>query len=437
MRSSPETVAAPAAVEPARPGGVAWLDVVFLLLCFAPYACVPLGQSTNVPLTGLLWPLWVPRLLRYRTIAATSAGLAFAPFVTAYLGLLVGRSVENPVALLTWVAYLAPLAVGAVVVRERPRAAAGALGAGLAVSAVLALVQHQLILRGTLPFAQMYDVPGYATVDPDVVLTYVRRPFGQFPEPSFMAGSLALATASYLLVRRICTARLALVDHLLTGLVLLVLVVSRSGSAVVAGLAVLGVLLVPAARGLRRPAVLLAVAAGGAYVAASVVSRRSSSTDFSWGDRTVSIVAAGRYLLSDPVAFVVGVGRGRGAYLFATGEISTTGYQVGGAIYDVYSVLGRAALESGVVLGVVLVLVGVGVHVRAHRRTGVTAAIVVGALAAGLWVVVAGFTISYDSAAMVWLSVGVALGVVARPAGDAPGDLVGTAAATPTVRGDA
>ena len=86
-----------------------------------------------------------------------------------------------------------------------------------------------------------------------------------YEDPAALGAFFHQVAASYLLVRRICTARLALVDHLLTGLVLLVLVVSRSGSAVVAGLAVLGVLLVPAARGLRRPAVLLAVAAGGAY----------------------------------------------------------------------------------------------------------------------------------------------------------------------------
>ncbi|KSW28897.1 hypothetical protein [Cellulomonas sp. B6] len=423
MRSSPDLVAVPRAAGTGGPVATAWLDVAFVILCFAPYACLPLGESTNIPVTGLLWPLWLPRILRHRAVVVTSGVLAFAPTVTAFLGLLAGRPVDNPVALLTWVLYLAPVPVLAVVVLERPRLAARALGTGVAVSAVLALVQHQLILRGVLPFAELYDVPGYATVNPDTVLMYVKRPFGQFPEPSFMAGSLALASAAYLLVRRTWTARLGLLDHALVGLVLVVLVVSRSGSTVVAGLAVLGMLLVPAARGLRRPVVVMAVALGGAYVAASVVSQRSASTDFSWGDRAVSIVAAGRYLLTDPVALVVGIGRGRAAHLFSTGAISTSGYEAGGAIYDVYSVLGRAALESGVVFGLVLLVVGAGLHVQAHRRTGVTHATAVGILAALLWVVVAGFTISYDSAALIWSSVGVALGVVVRPR--TPGSDVG------------
>jgi len=387
------------------------VDFLYVVASFLPYLALPLGASTNIPLTSLLAPLWLPRALRYPRLLAVVGLLAFAPLVTGYFGMLVGRPVSNPFALVTWAAYVLPVAVIAVLVIESSEQVVRAIAFGAGASALFVLFQQWAIARGTVPFLAYYDMPGYAAIRPDLVVNYIRRPFGLFPEPSFMAGTLALATTAMVLLLRASSRRLAPVHYAVVALVLTALVVSRSGSAVVAGLVLLGVVLAPHARGLRWPLVFGAVGTGGAFVAAQILERRSSAVDFSWSDRSASIVAAFAHTAEDPVTALLGVGRGHAAHLFSTGEISLSSFEVVGAVQDIYSVLGRVAVEAGFVCGVVLIVSGYAAHRGAHAASAERNGRLVGLLAGVLWVVVAGLTISYDSAAWIWLSLGIALGV--------------------------
>ena len=400
----------PLSSRPFRAG--TWLVV---LLTFVPYVGFPLGNNTNVPLSSIVSCLFLLGALRTPTVARTAWFLILGPIVLTAVGHLIGLSnLVNVNALIVWPLYVMPFAAFGVIASTNPRQLLNPLRVSIAASILLAVIQKFFFLdRGVVPLLGYYSLPGYASVqnNAEIIATYIRRPFGAFPEPSFMAGTIALALMALFFLLRADEIKPRLSDYFLLLIGAGLIVLSASGS----GIFTVGLMLITgywgafkgAARLVAVPVILIA----GFFAASNVLSSRLTDINGSWIDRFSSIVASLRYISTSPGAFWFGTGSGTSARLFGAGDISLNGLNYRSAITDVFSVLGRLVLEVGVPVGggiVVLLLVAVG---RGFSRIQGP----VPAIAAILgYVVVAGLTISYDSAAWLWAFPGICLGLTPR-----------------------
>ena len=393
-----------------RPGRILVLQVwVLVVLTFLPYVAIPLGANTNVPLSSLVALTMVPAAVRSKRIITAMFFVVVIPLITTFLGHLLSPGAINPQALAVWPLHVVVLLGFAVAARSARTHLVRVIRMCLWLTVVLAAVQKFFFLdRGIIPFLGYYSTPGYASVANSAleIANYVRRPFTTFPEPSFMAGSVALACAALLIL---LPERLRIADYALVGGSLIAIYLSSSGS----GIASIGLLLVLAvARGqirVKRALLYLLAMAFAVVLGLGLYAARSSTGNYSWGDRFTSIEAAFRYLVSHVEAFLVGTGTGTASTLYQNGTISLDGLSYHSDIPDLFSTFGRIVLETGVIGGLavmIILLKPVGVAVR--RNLGVVAALA-GVL---LILVVGGLTISYQSAAWLWAVPGVCLGLM-------------------------
>jgi hypothetical protein len=381
-----------------------------VILTFLPYLAIPLGGNTNVPLSSLVAVTMMPAALRSKRIAVALFLLIAIPLTTTFLGTLSSPGSINTQALVAWPLHVVVLVGFGVAAQLARLHLQRVIRICLWLTVALAVVQKYLFLdRGIIPFLGYYATPGYASVANNAfeIANYVRRPFTTFPEPSFMAGSVALACAALLIL---LPEHLKISDYLLVGGSLVAIYLSSSGS----GVASMGLLLVLAVYRGRirvRRAVLLAVALLlGTVLGLSLYGSRSSASNYSWGDRLTSIEAAFRYLFGHLGAFLLGTGTGTASSLYQDGTISLDGLVYHSDIPDLFSTFGRIVLETGMIGGLammVILLKPVGAAVR--RDLGVVAAMA-GVL---LVLVVGGLTISYQSAAWLWAVPGMCLGLMA------------------------
>lgn len=384
-----------------------WALVVTSL---APYMAINIGSNTNLPVSSIVALYFVSEVLRRPVLAVTVVAMLLTPSFAAFVGILAGMSPTNAIAIFVWIGHVMPLIGFAGAVLKTGATLIPALRLGIIVTSVLAIVQKFLFLdRGTLPFVELYGASGYASVraNADIIVNYIRRPFAQFPEPSFMAGTLVLATSALLLMVALRGFPLRGIDHITIGLACASIFLSNSGSGVVT----IGLLLLAtywrAFRGLSRWISVTFGLAAASIIAIQVLTARSTSRNSSWSDRITSIEASFRYFASSETAFFTGFGKGATSQLFASNAISTAGLQSSNATPDIFSVLGRVILESGLVFGGSMVVVLVGcILVTSRQLIGTLPAVCITAI----YLTVSVLTISYDSAAWLWALPGIALG---------------------------
>lgn len=398
------------AEQASRPGRVLVLQVwTLVVLTFLPYVAIPLGSNTNIPLSSIVTLTMLPAAVKSRRITFVLFALVAIPLCTTFLGRLFTPGVINTQALIAWPFQVVVLVGFAVSAQSARLHLQRAIRVCLWLTVVLAVVQKFLFLdRGVIPFLGYYSMPGYASVADSafVIANYVRRPFTTFPEPSFMAGSVALACAALLVL---LPERLRIADYLLVGGALIAIYLSSSGS----GIASMGLLLILAVyRGrinVQRALLLLLALLFAVILGLSLYGSRSSVNNYSWGDRLTSIHAALRYLFSHVNDFLLGTGTGTASTLYQNGTISLDGLTYHSAIPDLFSTFGRIVLETGVIGGLALMIILLRpIEVAVRRDLGVVAA------SAGVLVVlvVGGLTISYQSAAWLWAFPGVCLGLL-------------------------
>ena len=390
-----------------------------IVLSALPYVAVPLGSNTNLPLSSVVSVLLVLRCTRHMPVMWTALLVGVVPFAASAVRMFLSPVPVQVAGSITWLVFTLPLAGAAAAILFLGPRAISWLSWTMLLSAAYTLVQKYVFFDvvGVIPFESLYTIPGYANVSDfsETFLTYVRRPFGLFPETSFMVGSLSLMAMALVVVLRHHRRRMSPRDVVAMALVLWAVAVSGSGAAVV----VLGVVLIAAIApyAVRRAwaAVLLVPLglAGAAYVGLDVLRDRKESFNWSWADRGSSITASVRHLVSDPTTFLWGVGRGRSNELFLSGRMPLGDLQHYNPLPDIYSVIGRVLLESGMVFGLALILVMAVLCVRSGGRNPLW----LGGCTLVVWLVVAGATTSYDSAFWVWGIAGVCLGLeLSRPA---------------------
>ncbi|MGO4784640.1 hypothetical protein [Cryobacterium sp. W22_MBD10_FK3] len=400
-------------IHTAKEPGRLWRIGVWSLVLstFFPYIGLPLGNSTNVPLSSMIAVCFVLEILRHPRIAVLFLGVFVGPSALAFIGVLLLHPIPNPLSLIVWPLHVLPLMGFAAVALRTSTSLIPALRVGILLTVFFALVQKFVFLdRGIVPFLGYYDLPGYASVSNNAlsISTFVRRPFAFFPEPSVMAGSLALATVALVLLSASAAGRLVWADRLVVLAATIAIYLSDSGSALVSIGMVLMIAFWPLAKGTGRLATLSLILGVVAWTSIGILGSRGGSQNFSWGDRAASIIGALRYLVSDIWVTLFGSGRGSSTLLYQAGDIPMAGLSYANKIPDLFSVLGRLVLENGMIFGLGLcVFLAALVFLATSRVSGKFVAM----LSVLLWVTISGLTISYDSAAWIWALPGICLGM--------------------------
>lgn len=380
-----------------------------------PYLALPLGSSTNLPLSTVLAGWLLLRNAHRVRLMAYTALLLLLPLLAAGLRMFFSPEPFSIAGQLTWMLYSLPLpamAVAVLVLREK---LLPWLAWTITASAGIALLQKFLYLdRGVVPWLWAYDAPGYASVRElaPLLAEYVRRPFGLFPESSFMAGTLAMMVTGLIVIERRFSGTVGRAGLLAALCACAAIAVSGSGTSLVALCLILAALLGPLA--LRRPTVAIfllpPVVLAACWFGIISLSARTGSFNWSWADRTASLVGSMRLLFSDPTILLLGIGRGQSTVYFSENRVPLLGLERYNQLSDIFSVLGRIVLENGVLFGLPLVLIMAlligsgGVSRRPLENLVALAAL-------GCWLIAAGVAISYDSAFWIFGLPGLFLGL--------------------------
>lgn len=393
------------------------LSAIFIILSFLPYVAVSLGNSTNVSAAALVGTILTVRLLRRPWLLILFL-ISFSLPLTATLFRLFATDAQvNANGYITYAITLFTFfgAISAIdTLRSRSIAVVGIC---ISASALLAIVQKYLFLdNGVVPFVQFYNVSGYASVaaNADTIARYIRRPFGLFPEPSFLAGTLALACGALVILSAHYRVPLKAPAIATLCLAVFTIYISDSGSGIICiGILALSVMWPSIRKNNALILVLPIVMAGAVWLGLSIASGRQDGLNTSWNDRYASLVGAFNLWTADVVPFLVGVGRGMVPAFFKQGDVDFGGISTYSAIPDVYSVLGRIVVENGLLFGgpiiawMFILIIRLGSS-RIH---------VLGALMGALWCVVAGLTISYETAVWIWIVPALCLAFRLSPSG--------------------
>lgn len=385
---------------------------MLIITSLLPYAALPLGSSTNLPLSsiiaiGLLLTQW-----RHGALMFITATMLAVPAVSAVVRLFFAAEPPMASGIATWILYTLPLpALAAAMVVLRGRAIPW-LSWGLMGSCVIALIQKFVYLNhGVVPWLWAYDLPGYASVRDlaPVIAEYVRRPFGLFPESSFMVGTLTMAVMGMIMAERRFNKRLHPVSLAAALLACATIAVSGSGSSLIGLFVIAASISWPLIRGNALAAIVVVPTGLGAalYLGLASLLNRSDSFNWSWADRTASIVGSARLLVSDPTVFLFGIGRGEATIHFSQNRVPLVGLPHYNPLTDVFSVLARIVLELGVLLALpLLVFMAWNIVVGAGRGR-----MLLGWGALLCWLTAAGVAVSYDSAFWIFGLPGLALGL--------------------------
>lgn len=372
------------------------IAIATIILSFVPYAALSVGASTNLPLTTFGCVALIVITLRHRGVFWVTFVVVVAPLAATGLQLAVGSTVVLIPPLIAWITYslAVPGAMAAYLVlgtRLRPL-----LAACVVMSAVIVFVQYAFIRRGLLPWQWYYDAPGYHPVveNAETILLYNNRPFGLFPEPSFMAGTLAMTCMLVMILCLVERRPYGVWEFGALAATFAALLLSESGSAVVT----LGLLAFVAVLPLiGNPWVIAAlppVTVATLVAAISVLGDRSDSGNLSWIDRSSSLLIGWDRFTSSTLDQIVGLGIGVTTRLFELGAMPSFRYEHYHPVPDVYSVTLRVLMELGVLIGLPVLLwlcLQFVVPVRG-------ALFYVGLAALACWAVVSVLTVTYHSA---------------------------------------
>jgi hypothetical protein len=398
---------------PVSSPAVAAVVSLFVVAAFLPYAGVGLTAKQSISACSVIGVVLVAILLVRRSPLPVVAVLVLvAPVISGFLQVCAGFRGPDPNGLVLWAINMAPMfGAFAVVALGQVRVALRTTRVMVAASCGYALIQKFLFIdRGVLPLQWIYSTPGYARVNADVVLQYVRRPFGWFPEPSVLAVAVSLGLAAVTLLEFARHGRTSRWTNVLLVLVMVTLYLSRSGSLLFALALLPAMVLGPYVRQAKIAVLATCAVPLAALAASNLIADRNSSWNFSWGDRATSISASGGYLIGSFTRSVTGVGRGQLPSLFDTRQIQAAGADLGQQLRDIASVLGRIVMENGLVIGTgVVVALVVVIYRAAARRMPIGPALALTVL----WILSAGLTTSYENVAVIWLVPGLALGLLA------------------------
>lgn len=399
------------------------LSALLILLSAFPYAGIALGGNTNVPISSFVATILVLRCIKYIPLMAVAVAFASIPFFSAFIRMFYDPTPLQIIPVITWIAATLALPGAAAAVIFLRRRTIPWLSWTLIGSAGYAVIQKHLFIDtlNIVPFPALYGLPGYANLLPfqETFLTYIRRPFGFFPETSFMVGTVTLMAMVLIVLIRHYGMSPSARDWVAVGLAVWATAVSGSGSAVFVLGAVVMAMVLPVA--IRRAWIAVlgvpAAAAGAFLVASSVLEERSSSFNWSWADRGSSIQAVFKRLFEDPGAFWGGLGRGRVNEEFVAGNMPTETFTYYNPIEDIFSVTGRMVAENGMLVGGLAFALMSLVLLRSGGRVP----LFYGILHVFVWAVIAGGTITYDNAFWLWGGAGVCLGLeLTRNWPDAP-----------------
>ncbi len=409
----------------------------FAFIAFVPNPALPIGSSTGVQAGQLLAIASVPAFVVLGSFPRRHTQVLLvllAPVLLAGMVALLARRafaddvvLNNVVATVLIMTVLIP-AGSAVRAHHLPPLLCGAATAILA-NALLGLYQLYAFAQDVFPFPGLYQNPSFLSVistDPNPWATYVKRPFGIFPEPSAMAASTGpfLVLFLALLLRRDLRARVTprvralLAVALVAGAALVVLARSGYAAFLMAGFLLVALPAIrDAVRRLHRLSGLLTVAAVvvvGVLVAtaalsvlgARVESEVEGSGGESWPLRSASIVQGVTYLGRSVPDLLFGAGPGQSS--LALESLGAVGAGLGGETgrAAVWSATGTYLHEAGLV-GLAALVAALAVMVRAIARS---AAASVGAVCLLAWFAGVSVTTSYLSLLPVWLFFAMLLG---------------------------
>lgn len=384
---------------------------VMIGLIFFPYLAIPAGNNTNIPLAALFAAVYARELLARPRLLVPLLVVALTPVLMLFVQSVLGQAGGGEFLLAVWMIHIAPLGGVAGAVVTSPRTVRLTLRIFLLAAAGYTVVQKFFLDSGTIPFLSLYEMPGYwsVTENAEVITEYVRRPFGWFPESSFMAGSLALAAMALILLSYVALRRLPVVDIVAVAAVVAAMTLGESGSALLTVPALAAMVFLPFSTGLRRAWFLLLGAGSFLLLASQLLQARNKLPNHSWDDRGSSILAGVNFLLDSLTTLLIGVGPGSASVLYESGKMPLDGLLVHNRLFDIFSVSVRILLENGAVAGGVMILALV---VPIVRGFSVGLSWVFGLLAASAWLAVVTLTITYNSAAWIWAFPGVCLGVL-------------------------
>lgn len=382
---------------------------------FLPYAALPLGANTNLPLSSIVATYLIVRFLRNSTILVYTVVALAVPFAATFVRSFVSPHQVEIAPYIAWTAYALPLPAMAAAVLVLRRRLVPLLSITIGVSSLVGLVQRAYLEQNVLPWQWYYWAPGYASINAQAreIANYNHRAFGLFPEPSFMAGTLVLTTLLLLALLVYWDLSYSWREVFALATVTPALLLSSSGSVVPTFVFLLAAAMAPMRKHLRKALFLspvLIVLAG--YVGITLLEERTgSSFNFSWYDRSASIVIALNEWVDSSTGFILGLGRGMINVYYRQHRMPLDKSEHYHEIVDIFSVLLRTLIENGV-FGMALICL-MSIPFFKFRRP---ASVVVQVGAWVSWVIVAGLTITYDSAFWLWGLPGAFLGLQLLPA---------------------
>lgn len=376
------------------------LTVGFVVLTFFPYVCIPVGNNTNLPVSSVFAAFLALRYGLPQVPMARIYIMLTSSLVIGLLTVMTNGLDPNIRGIASFALALIPILGFYIVAKYEPTATLLCIRTMVIFTSLFAILQKYVFFdRGIIPFLNLYEAPGYAsvTLNANAILLYMKRPFAQFPEPSFLAGTLALAAiAMIFLSGRLMTFNM--VDRGALVLALITLNISQSGLVFVA----VGVILVfwigvEKNSSLRLLAIISAPIAI-VFAAVDLANRRLIEANWSWVDRLATLTQGFEYTFSNPATFFSGVGIGNTPFLFASNKVEI-GLEAFNAAPDIYSVFGRFVMSAGVAGLILLVFVLLAPTWRSLNKE-LNKLISLAILTT--WLTVATLVITYDSAAWVW-----------------------------------
>lgn len=390
------------------------LACLLIVLSALPFAAIPLGANSHLPISSVVSGLLILRCRRSSPLMAIAIGTAMIPIVMAFIRMFVDPEPWRPGPTILWVVFTLPLAGTIAAVMILKHRLATCLAVTLLVSALLVIVQKYVFIDwlNTVPFPDYYTMPGYGWVpasDVDLFLASNRRPFGLFPEPSYMTSALSLMAMALVIARLYFDDALKSLDYLALVTAFWAVAASGSGSAAVVLAAIVIVTFVPLVRRRRRVALTMIPPAllGALFLAHSFIADRQSNFNYSWYDRYASIMATMQLMRNDALIFLVGLGGGGVNEAFVRGDVPLELHQHYMPLPDIYSVLGRIVVQYGAIVGLAFV-VGMAIFIL---RTGGRRRFWLGSASLIVWIAVAGVTTSYESVYWIWGIVGLCAGL--------------------------
>jgi hypothetical protein len=400
---------------------------LFAFVWFFPNPGLPLGNSTGLQAGQILALLALPVILliglpRRETLALVLIVLPAA--LSSFVAVLTRDALSDGVAVKSLVGgalvFVALVPAGRVVDKRYLVPLLCGAAWAIVLHAALGVYQAYSFTRDTFPLPWLYQNPTFRSPiseQPEVWATYVKRPFGLFPEPSAMAASigpwLVLLLGLLLYPKlRYGMGRGTMAQLLLAVVCGLSLVLKSSSGFALWLLPGLFVLALPYLKNLilrlyvpRNWLVLAMLGAAGAAllaVAATHVGLRADlQENSSWSGRLASIIWGLGYMRTSLISMVFGIGQGQTYVVLQSSGLAHPPPESPGqdTVVAVWSVVVNYVVETGL-LGAAAQAIILFMVVRAVLRSS---ARFVGVIATMTWLAGLLLATSYPALLPIWL----------------------------------